>query len=189
MEITLRGLVTAMHGIFFGSLFLLAAFAAFAELIRSAHRTTPATLTPAGSRLETGLLVTMAALGWAAVLSGTYLVYPWYRAAPPAGTLDLTAYPRNLLLAHVNTAGWHSFGMEWKEHIGWIAPIVLTMLAFVLLRETRSLQRNPRLRNAVIGFAVVGLFSTAVAGLFGAMLDKAAPVQGGQIITLQRSAK
>lgn len=189
MEITLRGLITAMHGIFFGSLFLMAGFAVVVELFRSANEKHASQLTYNGYRLQIAYLITMAALGWAAVLSGTYLIYPWYRAAPPAATTNLAAFPRSLLLSHANTAGWHSFGMEWKEHIGWVAPIVLTALAFILIYERRSMERDTRVRNAVIGFAVAGVLSTAVAGLFGAMLDKAAPVEGGQTITLQGSAK
>ena len=189
MELTTRGLLTAVHGIFFGSLFLMAAFAAVVELIRRAHEVAPSELNPAGLRLERFFLIAMALLGWAAVLTGTFIVYPWYRAAPPPGTLDLTAFPRSLLLAHPNTAAWHSLGMEWKEHIGWIAPIVLTMLAVVMLRERKALQQNPHLRNAVLGFALVGILATATGGLFGAMLDKRAPVEGGQTITLIGATK
>ncbi len=189
MEITYRGLITALHGIFFGSLFLMAAFAAVVELIRRHHELSPSELDPGGVRLERFFLIAMALLGWAAVLTGTFIVYPWYRAAPPPGTLDLAAFPRNFLLAHPNTAAWHSLGMEWKEHIGWIAPIVLTMLAAVMYGHRKTLARNPHLRNAVLGFALVGIFATATAGLFGAMLDKNAPVEGGATITLMGAAK
>ena len=54
------------------------------------------------SRWETRMfrfyLISMAALAWLTVLSGAYIIYPWYRAAPPQGTTDLTGYPRSLLL-------------------------------------------------------------------------------------------
>ncbi len=30
------------------------------------------------------------------------------------------------LLASVHLAEWHTFGMEWKEHIAWLSPIFAT---------------------------------------------------------------
>ncbi len=76
----------------------------------------------------------MAALGWAAVLTGAYIIYPWYRAVAPAGA-DLALYPKALLTAHPTTAGWHSLGMEWKEHVAWIAPMAATMVAWVMIKH------------------------------------------------------
>ena len=43
--------------------------------------------------------------------------------------------------------------------------------------------------RAATTFATVALFATLVAGFFGAMLDKAAPLQGGHTVTFFRSAK
>ena len=34
----------------------------------------------------------------------------------------LDAYPRYWLLASEDTAEYHHFGMEWKEHVAWITP-------------------------------------------------------------------
>ena len=34
----------------------------------------------------------MAVLAWLAVLTGAYIIYPWYRAVPPAGTADLAGF-------------------------------------------------------------------------------------------------
>jgi uncharacterized membrane protein len=82
------------------------------------------------------------------------------------------------------TAAWHSFGMEWKEHVGWIAPIVATMLAVMLIRHAEVLRADKRLSRAVLAFACAGLLGTAVAGFFGAMLDKTAPVAGGSTYTV-----
>ncbi len=67
----------------------------------------------------------MAIVAWATVVSGTFIVYPWYRAAPPQGA-DLTAFPRSLLPSKPTTAQWHNLGMESKEHVGWLAPIAAT---------------------------------------------------------------
>jgi hypothetical protein len=40
------------------------------------------------------------------------------------------------------------------------------------------------LRSALYGFVGTSLFAAGVAGFFGAMLDKNAPVDGGQTIRL-----
>ena len=79
-----------------------------------------------------------AIVAWATVLTGTFIAYPWYRATPPAGTdlkdpAALVDYPRSLLLAQEKTAGWHNFGMEWKEHVAWIAPFLAAPEAIVVL--------------------------------------------------------
>ena len=53
-----------------------------------------------------------------------------------------------------------------------------------LLQYRRSLRIHPELRTAVLGFVWVSLFAAAIAGFFGAMLNKNAPVTGGSTITL-----
>lgn len=183
MQTTLRSLVTSIHGLLFGGLFLIAMAAAVLELLRERAVLRPAELTRRGQLFERIAYVKLAAYGWIAVLLGTYVIYPWYRAKPAAGA-DLTSYPRSLLLSSPATAAWHNFGMEWKEHIGWIAPIVATMLAVVMIRHAAALRADKRLGRAVLLFACVGLFATAVAGFFGAMLDKTAPVAGGATYTV-----
>ena len=189
MQLTLRELLTAMHGMLFGGFFLMAIFGLVVELVRSIHAAEPATLTPRGRSLEAGFLILTATLGWLAVFTGTYIVYPWYRAKPPAGTLDLTAYPRSLLLAHPHTAAWHNLGMEWKEHIAFFAPIAITMLAYILIRQRIALRQDPNLRRSVLAFALLALVACGIAATFGAMIDKAAPVAGGPAITLMRSSQ
>jgi hypothetical protein len=116
------------------------------------------------------------------VLSGAYVIYPWYRAVPPAATADLAAFPQRLLLSSPSTSAWHSIGMEWKEHVAWIAPICITMAAAVAVQYGRNLKEHPALRAAVLGFVWISLFSAAVAGFFGAMINKHAPIEGGPTI-------
>jgi hypothetical protein len=124
----------------------------------------------------------MAALAWLAVLTGAYIIYPWYRATPPPGTANLAAFPQRLLMASPTTSGWHSIGMEWKEHVAWIAPISITMAASVVLQYGRNLKNLPQLRSAVLVFVWISLFAAGIAGFFGAMINKNAPVEGGPII-------
>ncbi|MGH2627563.1 MAG: hypothetical protein ACRDHY_13040, partial [Anaerolineales bacterium] len=129
MEISSRELWTVIHGMTFGALFLLA----FAGGLAGLYSLRPAWVTVERlkerlSRLKIGMWV-MAAVAWATVLTRTYIVYPWYRAAPPEGTVDLTSYPRSLLLSSPATSLWHTFGMEWKEHVAWLSPILATVVA------------------------------------------------------------
>ena len=139
MNMSSRELWTALHGMVFGAAFLLAFTGGFMTLwgLRSAW------ITEEGARRAVRRLVvwtwTMAALAWLTVIVGTYVVYPWYRAKPPAGisAAMLANYPRNLLLSSPRTADWHEFGMEWKEHIAWFAPILATAVAFVVTRLSR----------------------------------------------------
>jgi hypothetical protein len=188
MEISTHGMWTVIHGMGFGGLYLLACSGAIVELWR---RYAPASLASPGEHDETFFriyLVAMAALAWLAVLSGAYIVYPWYRAVPPAGTARLAAYPQRLLVSSPATIGWHSLGMEWKEHVAWLAPISITMAAAVVFRYGRALCKLPALRNAVLGFVLVSLVSAGIAGFFGAETETHAPVRGGSTMTVMQGA-
>ena len=185
MEVTLRALITLVHGMLFGAFFLMAVYGLVVELYRSAHAERPSALTAKGYSLERLYLIGMVGLGWAAVLTGAYLIYPWYRAVPPTGVTDLALYPRFLLKSSATTAGWHDLGMEWKEHIAWIAPIAMTMVAYVVTKYRLSIRDHPQVRTAVLAFALVAFGVAGVAGFFGAMLNKYAPVNGGPAIHLK----
>ena len=189
MDISFRAFITAVHGILFGAFFLLAIFGIITELCRSSYATRSSELTRTGDLLRRLYLLGAAGLGWAAVLLGAYAVYPWYRAHPPAAAAILAAYPQALLKSSPSTAGWHNLGMEWKEHIAWFAPIAITMAAYVLTRYRRSIRTHPQVRTAVLVFALVALASAGVAGFFGAMLNKYAPVRGGAAIHLMGASR
>jgi hypothetical protein len=185
MELTARGLWTMVHGMGFGALYLLACSGAAVELWR---RVSPSPATPGGTSDDTflrGYLVAMAVIAWLAVLSGAYIVYPWYRAAAPAGITGLAGYPQRLLQSRPATTQWHGIGMEWKEHVAWLAPISITMAAAVFFQYgARGIREHPQLRRAVLGFVLASFVSASIAGLFGAMLSKKAPVDGGATIHL-----
>ena len=184
MEITTRSLWTLVHGMGFGALYLLACSGAIVLLYLRSSPNAQADSPPAGDRILGIYLSVMAALAWLTVLSGTYIIYPWYRAAPPTGVANLAAFPRSLLLSKPATRQWHLIGMEWKEHVAWLVPIAITMAAFIAIKYARDLKHSPALRSALYGFVGTSLFAAGVAGFFGAMLDKNAPVDGGQTIRL-----
>jgi len=182
MEITERALWTLIHGMLFGGLYLLACSGALMELYRLTVSPTLPESTRGHDRFMRIYLITMAVLAWAAVLSGTYAIYPWYRATPPRGTVNLSLFPQRLLISSPATVGWHSLGMEWKEHVAWFAPISITMVAFVFIRYGRDLRNHRQLRLAVLVFAVASLVAAGIAGFFGAEIDEYAPVRGGSTI-------
>ncbi len=184
MQITARELWTMIHGMGFGAFYLLACSGALVELWRATMGRGAGEMTAGQEQFLKVYLLVMVVLAWGAVLTGAYGVYPWYRAVPPPGTIDLAAYPQRLLMHSVTTIGWHSLGMEWKEHVAWLTPISITMVAFVFGRYGRNLGSHRQLRAAVLCFAMVSFLAAGVAGFFGAMINKHAPVQGGAVISL-----
>lgn len=158
-----------IHGMGFGAVFLLA----FAGGLAGLYSLRPALVTPAGiveraRRLRIGV-VAMAVAAWGTVITGTWIVYPWYRA--PGETS-----PKSILLANPNTADWHEFGMEWKEHIAWLAPILATAVAFLVVYYGPRLVKNDAARRAAIIVFIVAFAFAAVAGTLGALITKSAPV-------------
>jgi len=179
MEITSRELWTELHGIVLGATYLLAFTGGFVALRDfSPDWTTEAAVKKAARRLMLWTW-TMAVLAWLTVLIGTYVVYPWYRATPPAGTsgIALMHYPKNFLLANPRTADWHEFGMEWKEHIAWMAPILATSVAFLVTNFYRRIAGDSFLRKSILLLYTLAFFAASTAGILGALINKAAPLR------------
>src|ERR1035441_7584532 len=103
MEIPVRGLWTLIHGMGFGALYLLACSGALVELYRFTTSSAPVESTLGEERFIKAYLITMVVLAWAAVLTGAYVIYPWYRAVPPPGTAALSLFPQRLLMASPTT--------------------------------------------------------------------------------------
>ena len=176
MTLTEREFWTLVHGMVLGTLFLLAFGGGLAGLysFRDKYLTADG-IAERSPRLVLGTAV-MAVVAWLTVIVGTWIVYPWYRAVPPEGTTDLTKFPKSLLIGSEDTAAWHEFGMEWKEHIAWLAPILATMVAVVVAYYGPRLIKHQGLRRVLMGVFVLAFASAAVAGLFGAFITKVAPV-------------
>lgn len=169
MELTLRETWTVIHGMVLGAAFLLA----FAGGLAGLYSLRPEFMTVSGlreriPRLEIGTWV-MALVAWLTVLTGTWIVYPWYRAPTPSS-------PRSLLVADPRRAEWHTFGMEWKEHVAWFAPILATAVAFVVLYYGAQLAREHGIRKVTIALFIIAFSAAAVAGIFGAFINKVAPI-------------
>jgi len=190
MELSSRETWTIIHGLVFGTLFLLA----FGGGLAGLWSLQPGLLTTKGikermGRLYVGVWV-MAVAAWGAVITGSWIVYPWYRVklAPVgdsayAGCADAVVpnaacSPRDFLKSNVSgqTDLWHNLGMEWKEHVSWAAPILATAAAFLIVYYGPRLIARPWLRAAVIVMFVAAFAAALVGGGFGAFLNKIAPV-------------
>jgi hypothetical protein len=159
-----------------GAVFLLAFGGGFAGLWSlHAHLLTTEGVQERMPRLLIGTTV-MAIVAWVTCVVGTWIVYPWYRAAAPQGTTDLTKFPKALLVSNPSTADWHNFGMEWKEHVAWIAPFLATAVAFAVVYYGAQLIQRGEIRRAAMIFFALAFAAAGVAGLFGALITKAAPV-------------
>ncbi len=190
MELSSRETWTVIHGLVLGTLFLLA----FGGILAGLWSFRPGLVTADGIKERMRRLYfgswAMAIVAWLTVISGTWKVYPWYRVklspvgdnayAGCAGTVlpNTTCSPRDFLKSNVsgNTETWHNFGMEWKEHVGWLAPILATAAAFIIAYYGPRLIARSWLRTAVIVMMVAAFAAAAVGGAFGAFLNKIAPV-------------
>jgi hypothetical protein len=176
MSFTTREFWAVIHGLVLGSLFLLA----FAGGLAGLYSLRPEWVTTAGirerlRRLDAGTTA-MAVVAWLTVITGTWIVYPWYRAVPPEGVTDLAAFPKSLLLANASLAEWHNFGMEWKEHVAWFSPLLATAVAFVIWRYGDRIAQDAKMRQALIVLFILAFIAAGIAGMFGAFITKAAPI-------------
>jgi len=187
MKLTSRETWTLIHGLILGSLFLLAFAGGLAGLYSfRSELVTPEGIKERLLRLQVGV-TGMAVLAWATVITGTWIVYPWYREAlageDGAGCAGVhvpgdECSPRDFLLSNVTgqTEDWHKFGMEWKEHIAWLSPMLATLAAFLVFYYGPVLARNRSARLLVLVVFTGGFAAAAIAGLFGALITKAAPI-------------
>jgi hypothetical protein len=188
MHLSYRETMTVVHGMVLGSAFLLA----FGGGLAGLYSLRPALMTAEGIKERTRRLIVgtwgMAIIAWATVITGTWTVYPWYRAklagsdfaGCKAAQLPVgQCSPRDFLLSNVSgkTADWHTFGMEWKEHVAWIAPLLATAVAFAVTYYGRRLVRHQGVRRALMAMFVVAFAVAGIAGLFGAFLNKVAPIR------------
>jgi len=170
MELGARELWTVVHGLVLGTLFLLAFAGGFAGF----YSLRPEWVTVVGIRERVQRLLAgswiMAVVAWLTVVTGTWIVYPWYRAPGPDS-------PRSYLLAAPTRAEWHRFGMEWKEHVAFIAPILATAVAFTVSYYREELASRQDIRRAALVLFTIAFLAAGVAGVFGAFINKVAPIR------------
>lgn len=187
MDITAREISVAFHGLFLGALFVFASGAALAGM-RSFRPglTTAQGIQDRVSRLKL-TVGAMAGLAWAMVLTGTWVVYPWYRDKRAGAEFEkcqglelpsTVCSSRDFLLSNVagTTEKWHAFGMEWKEHVAWGAPLLATSAFVLVLYYGPRIMARPWLRGAVMVLVVSAFAAVAIAGVLGALISKVAPI-------------
>ena len=177
MLFTERSLWTMVHGIALGGGALMALSAALFAL--RAMRTGDASGAESQnrSRYLVGLLVFIAVVLWLTVLVGTYVNFPPYRATPPEGLLDISQYPRSLIQSRPDTVWLHSFAMELKEHVPWIAAMLATAVAFVAVRYRSVLLSDTSLRRRTALLLATCFILVAVVGVLGIFINKVAPLE------------
>ena len=170
MHLSNRELWALAHGMLIGGTFLLAFTGGLVALngLRSEY------LTPAGIRDRVKQLrigaTAMAVLAWATVLTGTWVLLPWYGEDSPRS-------PRSVLLSDPDTRQWHEFADVWKTHVAYMAPILATAAAALVLYYGPSLARDRTARNVVLAL-VLGAFAVAsVAAIIGSLVTRAAPIR------------
>lgn len=171
-----RSLWTMWHGIVLSGGALMGLGLALFGLI--AMRPAPGTSEQNREGRALAVVLTLTAIAiWMAVLVGTYVVFPQYRAAPPADATSLAAYPRAMLLANPNTAWLHAYAMEIKEHMPWIAAMLTTAAAFVATRYRLTILGDTTLRRATTALVAIAFVLSSFVGLLGIFVNKVAPLE------------
>jgi len=176
MRLTEHELVTLLHGMGFGAAFLLVYTGALEGLwsLRPVGATA-SSLPPPPRRLNVAVCG-MAVLAWLTVLSGLYVVYPLYRAAPPPGAL-LSQFPQSYLQADPTLAAWDTFATSWKAHIACFCPILSTAVAAIVVRYGQDLAAHPQIRYALMLLLTVAFATAGIAGGLGALVTHVAPLR------------
>lgn len=170
-----RSLWTMVHGLVFsGGALVLLVTALFS--LRAMAAAPGSIVPPRQASAFAWLLVAAAVLLWLAVIGGTYVVFPLYRAPPPEGITALADYPRAFLLANPDTRWLHAFGMEIKEHMPWIAAMLATAAAVVGRRHRATLLVDAGLRRLTGALLAVSLLLVAGVALLGTFINKVAPL-------------
>jgi hypothetical protein len=174
---------TLVHGMALGGILLLV----FPAVLFGLWILRPEWVTRTGSkacvRLLAGGAWIVAVLAWLTDIIGSYVPYPWYRVRPEwlglQGPVDLPQFPRSFLLASPNLAFWEDLGMEWKEHLGWIVPILATAVAYVVTVYGTKLteEQNRDIRRSLIVLLFVAFGAACISGLLGALITMLAPVR------------
>lgn len=170
MHLTTREIWALVHGMLIGGPFLLAFTGGLVALagLRSDYLT-PEGITDRVRQLRIGTSV-MAAMAWAIVTIGIWVLLPWYGEDSPDS-------PRSILLSDPDTRQWHEFADVWKTHVALMSPILATAAAALVAYYGRALARDRTARNVVLAL-LLGAFAVAsIAALIGSLVTRAAPIR------------
>ncbi|MBI5564540.1 MAG: hypothetical protein HY870_06575 [Chloroflexi bacterium] len=172
---TERSIWTMVHGIILGG-GVMAAFTVALYCMWSVRAADgPSPVVHRQCRFLGRTLLVLAVALWLVVLIGTYVNFAPYRAAAPEGA-DLSQYPKSFIQSNESTDWLHSFGMELKEHLPWMAAMLVTAVAFVALRYNERLIGEHRLRGLMAAVLLVSFSLSGVVALLGIFINKVAPL-------------
>ena len=170
MELTHREIWALVHGLVIGGPFLLGFTGALVALTGlRADYLTPSGIQDRVKQLRLGTCV-MAAMAWTIVLIGTWVLLPWYSENTPQS-------PRSILLADPGTRQWHEFADVWKTHVAFMAPILATAAAVLVVYYGSTIARDRTVRNVVLGLLLAAFAVASLAALLGSLVTRAAPLR------------
>jgi hypothetical protein len=172
-----RSIWTMVHGIVLGGAALMGLAAALFSLRAMRSATDRSVVDESQAQLLAWLMVGVAVMLWLTVIVGTYVTFPPYRATPPEGLTDLSAYPRSLLRANPQTAWLHSVAMETKEHVPWIAAMLATAAAFIGMRYRSRMLGDAMLHRVTATLVAISFALVAAVALLGVFINKVAPLE------------
>lgn len=172
-----RSLWAMIHGIVLSGTVLMALAAAIFSLRMLHAGKASDSVTEIQSRYLVSLTVFMSVMLWLTVIVGTYITFPPYRAVPPEGLIDLSLYPKALLQANTTTLWLHSFAMETKEHVPWIASMLSTAVAFISIRYRSMMISDDKLNTLATWFLGICLILVSYAAILGVFINKVAPLE------------
>jgi hypothetical protein len=170
MHLTNREIWALVHGMLIGGPFLLAFAGGLVALIglRGEYLTAEG-IRKRVAQLRIGASV-MAVMAWAIVLTGTWVLLPWYREETPGS-------PRSVLLSDPSTRQWHEFADVWKTHIAFMSPILATAAAALIVYYGGALARDRTARNLVLALLLGAFAVSSLAALIGSLVTRAAPIR------------
>lgn len=161
--------VNTLHGAVLGGLFLVLVVLS----LLSVWQLRPGDLTDAGRaaalRRSRRTLVAALAVGWVAVLTGSFVVDVWFSA-------HTATSPAVLLRSQPGDAVWADTVLELKEVASWASVIVLTVAVWLGLRRGGGLLVAAAGRRYVLALLGVTLACASVGGALGVLLTKLAPL-------------
>lgn len=175
MELTSREIYGLIHGIILGAVFLFSYGASMVWLMSYKDEFLSEKGRIVRNKRMVPVIWILTIACWLTVISGTFITYPWYRAVPADGA-ELANFPQAFLASSPHSAGWHSYGMEWKEHIAWLSPFILTAVAYIATMYGEVIAKNNFLRKALMLLLTLAFASAGVAALLGALITKKAPI-------------
>jgi hypothetical protein len=170
MHLTTREIWALVHGLLIGGPFLLAFAGGLVALagLRSEYLTAEG-IRSRVAQLRIGASL-MAVMAWAIVFIGIWVLLPWYGEARPDS-------PRSLLLADPRTRQWHEFADVWKTHVAFMAPILATAAAALVVYYGRTLAHDRVVRKLLLALYLGAFAVASVAALLGSLVTRAAPIR------------